>query len=229
MANTPKKAKDATEEAMSAIQEALKFRESELKAGPARANAPARRKAPETAAKSEPGKSEPVLPPARTPPLAGADDDDLFSDFGISAELRRAANDDRSSVGQLLQTMQPRTARTGYVVAAAGSLAWIALVGIFAAGLLPDLRTSANAGLALLTLAAVFMLPTAFFFVLAHMVNRSREMRAIAQTMAQVAMRLGEPESIAQDSIVTVGQAIRREVAAMGDGVERAHAPAPQL
>lgn len=229
MANTPKKAKDATEEAMSAIQEALKFRESELKAGPARANAPARKKAPETAAKSEPGKSEPVLPPARTPPLAGADDDDLFSDFGISAELRRAANDDRSSVGQLLQTMQPRTARTGYIVAAAASLAWIALVGIFAAGLLPDLRTSANAGLALLTLAAVFMLPTAFFFVLAHMVNRSREMRAIAQTMAQVAMRLGEPESVAQDSIVTVGQAIRREVAAMGDGVERALARAAEL
>ena len=42
-------------------------------------------------------------------------------------------------------------------------------------------------------------------------------------------MRLSEPESVARDSIVTVGQAIRREVAAMGDGVERALARASEL
>ncbi|MCL4713083.1 MAG: hypothetical protein KJZ73_17725, partial [Pseudorhodoplanes sp.] len=70
MANTPKKAKDATEEAMSAIQEALKFRESELKAGPARPAAPMRRKTHEPAAKSDPAKSDVVLPTTRTPPLA---------------------------------------------------------------------------------------------------------------------------------------------------------------
>ena len=51
-------------------------------------------------------------------------------------------------------------------------------------------------------------------------------MRLVAQSMAKVAMRLAEPESVARDSIVTVGQAIRREVAAMGDGVERALARA---
>ncbi len=58
---------------------------------------------------------------------------------------------------------------------------------------------------------------------------RSQEMRIIAQSMASVAMRLAEPEEIAHDSIVTVGQAIRREVAAMGDGVERALARAAEL
>ena len=42
-------------------------------------------------------------------------------------------------------------------------------------------------------------------------------------------MRLAEPESVARDSMVTVGQAIRREVAAMGDGVERALARATEL
>ena len=42
-------------------------------------------------------------------------------------------------------------------------------------------------------------------------------------------MRLAEPEGVARDSIVTVGQAIRREVAAMGDGVERALARAGEL
>ena len=42
-------------------------------------------------------------------------------------------------------------------------------------------------------------------------------------------MRLAEPEEVARESIVTVGQAIRREVAAMGDGVERALARAAEL
>ena len=42
-------------------------------------------------------------------------------------------------------------------------------------------------------------------------------------------MRLAEPEEVARKSIVTVGQAIRREVAAMGDGVERALARAAEL
>ena len=88
--------------------------------------------------------------------------------------------------------------------------------------MLPDLRNADNLGLAILALAAVFVLPPILFFVLAHMINRSREMRLVAQSMAEVAMRLGEPEAAARESLVTVGQAIRREVAAMGDGVERA-------
>ena len=58
---------------------------------------------------------------------------------------------------------------------------------------------------------------------------RAQELRLIAQSMAGVAMRLAEPESVARDSIVSVGQAIRREVAAMGDGVERALARASEL
>ena len=48
------------------------------------------------------------------------------------------------------------------------------------------------------------------FYVLAHMAVRSQEMRLIAQSMAEVAMRLAEPETVARESIVTVGQAIRR-------------------
>ena len=54
-------------------------------------------------------------------------------------------------------------------------------------------------------------------------------MRLIAQSMAEVAMRLAEPETVAREFIVSVGQAIRREVAAMGDGVERALARAAEL
>src|SRR5260370_6842655 len=81
----------------------------------------------------------------------------------------------------------------------------------------------------LAVLGTIFLAPIIFFYVLAHMAWRSQELRLITQSMAEVAMRLAEPETIARESIVTVGQAIRREVAAMGDGVERAFARAAEL
>ena len=82
---------------------------------------------------------------------------------------------------------------------------------------------------AIVALATVLVVPVLFFFVLAHMFTRAQDMRVIAESMAEVAMRLAQPETIAHESIVTVGQAIRREVAAMGDGVERALARAAEL
>src|SRR4029450_6814510 len=76
---------------------------------------------------------------------------------------------------------------------------------------------------------ALIAVPVIFFFVLAHMFNRAQDMRVVAESMAEVAMRFAQPETVARESIVNVGQAIRREVAAMGDGVERALARAAEL
>lgn len=221
MAKTPNKAKDATDEAMSAIQEALKVRDAGMKSAPAPAGRPA--KAPNNDVRPDPAARAGRV---ASPPT----DDDLFGDVRMARdEPRRPANDDWKPIGQILQTLQLRASRTGYIVAAAGSLAWVSLVLLFASNALPDLRTADNLGLAILALGATFLLPPAFFFVLAQMINRSREMRFVAQSMAEVAMRLGEPEAAAGESIVNVGQAIRREVAAMGDGVERALARAAEL
>ena len=98
---------------------------------------------------------------------------------------------------------------------------------------LPELQAALGpSGLAapvLAMLAVVFFVPIIFFYLLAHMAWRSQELRLITQSMAEVAMRLAEPETVARESIVTVGQAIRREVAAMGDGIERALARAAEL
>lgn len=220
MAKIPNKAKDATEEAMSAIQEALKVRDAEMKSAPARAARPVKSESD--------GRPDPAA--ARAGRIPTAPDDDLFGEVRLGEnEPRRPANDDWKSMGQILQSLQPRASRTGYLAAAIASLVWVILVGVFASSALPDLRTTENLGLAILALAATLLLPMVFFFVLTHMINRSREMRSVAQSMAEVAMRLGEPEAVARESIVTVGQAIRREVAAMGDGVERALARAAEL
>ena len=78
-------------------------------------------------------------------------------------------------------------------------------------------------------LAALLFAPILLFYFLASLAWRGQELSMIAQSMAQMAVRYSEPEGSARESMVTVGQAIRREVAAMGDGVERAIARAGEL
>ncbi|MEX2035156.1 MAG: negative regulator of septation ring formation, partial [Xanthobacteraceae bacterium] len=215
--------KDPTDPAVTAIQEVLSTTDQP---------ADARTGTPNEAA-GQP--RETARRGARAPTPA---EKDLFEGAmpGAEEELRpgrQAANDDRQSIGQILQTLQRRPPRTSYLVASIFALAWVVGGLLLAALYLPDLQTVVTQGPAaipaLIGLAGFVLAPIVFFYVLAHIVWRSQELRLIAQSMASVAMRLAEPEEVARDSIVTVGQAIRREVAAMGDGVERALARAAEL
>src|SRR5215472_5761873 len=224
MANSPKKTIDPTEAALSAIQEALNIHDDEEPAPhapePASDPHPVERKAPVAAAPlfhehHEHFESEPVAP------------------RNLEVQAPGAANDDRQSIGQILQALQRRPARTSYFIAAIFSAAWVVGCLALSWAYLPDFLAAvgpghSTAGIAL-GLGVAALLPLIFFFGVAHMAWRGQELRLIAQAMAGVAMRLAEPESVAQDSVVTVGQAIRREVAAMGDGVERALARASEL
>jgi hypothetical protein len=175
--------------------------------------------------------------PARTAPPV---ENDLFRPTPAPSAAapkqglsRRAANDDRESIGDILRALSPVGGRSPYLVAAVCSLVWVAACALLTFANAADLRLllspSPLTAPALYGVLAAFIAPVALAFAIARMVARSRELRAIAQSMAQVAMRLAEPESAARDSIVTVGQAIRREVSAMGDGVERALARAAEL
>ena len=129
MANTPKKIKDPTEAALSAIQEALTARdaavESEAASPPAAQATPAeepvaeppwRTMRPETPVEA-PRLPEEELRPPEEPSL-----------------LRRAANDDRESIGQILRSLQRRPAHTSYITAtvsgsarrmATSAMAWV--------------------------------------------------------------------------------------------------------
>src|SRR5437588_3113718 len=226
MANTPKKIKDPTEAALSAIQDALQVRVDD----PPKDHASAQ--------------STPSTPPGETvaeTPWPGlrssqAADAELFAADrrpDDAAARPRPANDDRESIGQILRSLQRRAARTSYLLASIFAGVWI-LGGIGLGWLyLPELQAAFGpTGLTapvLAVLALVYLAPVVFFYMLAHTAWRSQELRLIAQSMAEVAMRMAEPETVARESIVTVGQAIRREVAAMGDGVERALARAAEL
>ncbi|MGI8527076.1 MAG: hypothetical protein ACR2K5_13025 [Pseudolabrys sp.] len=209
MANNPRQSKDATEEAISAIQEALSVRENGVSPADDR-----RRSSPATADLFHDG-----------PPAADWSDE--------NAPVRRPANDDRAAIGKILQTLQRRPGRLPYAAATILSGLWIAaaavLIIIFKNELLalagqPDIGIPAVAA-AVLAVA----IPVTLFYAIAHIIRRTHDLRLVVQTMAEVAMRLAEPETAARESIVNVGQAIRREVAAMGDGVERALARAAEL
>ncbi len=224
MANYPKKMKDPTEAALSAIQEALNLQQDEEQAA----------SQPEGMADLLSGPAQSRAPSA---PVAPASDEMFDSDAVGSRDLAgpaaRAANDDQQSIGQILHALQRRPARSSYFVATAFSAAWIVGCLSLSFAYLSDINAALGPGRSpialMIGLGAAALLPIIFFFGVAHMAWRSQELRLIAQSMARVAMRLAEPESVARDSIVTVGQAIRREVAAMGDGVERALARASEL
>ncbi len=230
MANTPKKIKDPTEAALSAIQDALSIRD-EVTPEPQPSATPG-----ETQTEAQVVEEESFEPPWRRTRAAAPDVDEFAPEVRPPQQetaLRRPANDDRESIGQILRSLQHRPARTSYQIATVFAVAWVVAGLIFGWMYLPQLEGALSpTGLTapvLAVLAAIFFAPIIFFYVLAHTAWRSQELRLITQSMAEVAMRLAEPETIAQESIVTVGQAIRREVAAMGDGVERALARAAEL
>src|SRR5580704_6569464 len=206
MANYPKKLMDPTEAALYAIQEALNVRDDEER----QAAPPEDHEIPLASSVD----AMPQTEPAR-PAFDEAIDIDTRDTRGprIAEPLPfHAANDDQQSIGRILRALQDRPARTSYLVAAMFSAAWVVGCLALSWAYLADFNAALGPGhspaAAMIGLGAAALLPIIFFFGIAHMAWRSQELRLITQSMAQVAMRLAEPESVARDSIVTVGQAI---------------------
>src|ERR1019366_7231894 len=249
------KAQDPAAAALLAIEEALNLRVPDQAAGPG--DASARPIGADKAKGRLPGEREAMVPrpesprrsrdAMRTPEPAAIGEDRLFGPAranpaqpeetqvpehpGAAAPPLRPANDDRQSAGEILRAFQTRYNRSPAVIVAACSVLWIivtlayfianreVLFKLSPATLLPQ------ATLTLMTIAG----PVIFFLVTAALLRRGQEMRLAARSMTEVAVRLAEPETIATEQMVTLSQAIRREVASMGDGIERALARASEL
>src|SRR3954465_2817414 len=119
MANNPKRIQDPTEAAMSAIQEALNLREDPP--APAQAAEPAPPPAPAADPFANITAEVAAERPARRRPSRSAPrlDEDLFLQETVgrarrpaavegATRVQRAANDDRQSLRQILQSMQRR-------------------------------------------------------------------------------------------------------------------------
>ena len=80
-----------------------------------------------------------------------------------------------------------------------------------------------------LTAAVAILVPIVIFWFLALLVWRAQELRLMASAMTEVAVRLAEPDRLAEQSVASVGQTIRRQVAAMNDAISRAIGRASEL
>ena len=109
MANTPKKVKDPTEVALSAIQEALNISDTSVASN---RNAIGSELAPSTIPSSAPSYSDTAFD------TRSSADRPAFESIDEPRGQRRAANDDRETIGQILQAIQKgRPARSVYTLA----------------------------------------------------------------------------------------------------------------
>ncbi|HBF60550.1 MAG TPA: hypothetical protein DDW48_03675, partial [Methyloceanibacter sp.] len=140
--------------------------------------------------------------------------------------LSAPANDDIPSIGGLIFALQQRPARTPFLFALAASVVWFVLGGFFAFGVISDASSTSSA---ILSSTAAILVPIVIFWFLALLVWRAQELRLMASAMTEVAVRLAEPDKLAEQSVASVGQTIRRQVAAMNDAISRAIGRASEL
>lgn len=146
-----------------------------------------------------------------------------------------AANDDAPSIGGLIYALNQKPSRRPYTIAAAASAGWTVLTLGFAAYFWGN-EIISGAGLSaflgrpeLLTLIATLLGPVALMFAVAMIAYRAEEMRLRSSAMTEVAVRLAEPDRMAEQSVASLGQAVRRQVSFMNDAVSRAIGRAGEL
>jgi len=218
MANNPKKVKDPTEVALSAIQEALNIGDT--------AEVDSARNSLRGTIASSGSASAPAFSASA---FDARPSTDRATFEPASSRARRTAP--RTTTAKPSERFCRPSKRAGRRATSICSLrfsraVWLLGATLMTVSFLPSLQAAIGQGggaLVLAGLAASFFAPVLLFYFLASLSWRGQELRMIAQSMAQVAIRFSEPEGATSDSMVTVGQAIRREVAAMGDGVETRH------
>jgi hypothetical protein len=146
-----------------------------------------------------------------------------------------AANDDVPSIGGLIYALQQKPSQRPMMAAAIASGVW-AFVSLLLgwAMLAPELQRAPTflemlSRPTAITLAATIIIPIALFWFLAMLVWRAQELRLMSSAMTEVAIRLAEPDRMAEQQIASVGQAVRRQVSFMNEAVSRALGRAGEL
>ena len=146
-----------------------------------------------------------------------------------------AANDDLPSIGGLIFALHQKPSRRPLAIAAIASLVWLLVGGGFAiAILIPEWATATKltdflARPTMMVVAAAVVIPISLFWLLALVAWRAQELKLMSSAMTEVAIRLAEPDRMAEQQIASVGQAVRRQVSHMNDAVSRALGRASEL
>src|SRR5262245_56716366 len=145
-------------------------------------------------------------------------DEDLFgreTQRSLSMTANRAANDDARSFSHIIHGMQRKASSVPLIAASVVSALWAGSGLFFAQDIIRSIDLAAPGGVAQVTLLAIVIAaPILFFFTLAAMARRVQEMRIVSRSMAQVAMRLSEPDKSSQASVASLSEAVRREISA---------------
>jgi len=151
------------------------------------------------------------------------------------SRARIAANDDMPSIGGLIYALNERPSNKPFVYAAAASGVWAAVAIAFAWAFISRELADATGFIdaigrpATITAFATVVGPVALFWFLALLVWRTEDLRLRSTAMTEVAVRLAEPDRMAEQSIASLGQAVRRQVSFMNEAVSRALGRAGEL
>ena len=146
-----------------------------------------------------------------------------------------AANDDIPTIGGLIYALEQKPSNQPFKIATYVGAVW-AMLGLgFGYGMLAS-EFAAGAGFwsvlakpVLLTLSATIVLPIVVFYFLATLVWRAQELRLMSSAMTEVAVRLAEPDRNAEQSVMSLGQTVRKQVNFMNDAVSQAIGRAGEL
>lgn len=148
---------------------------------------------------------------------------------------RIAANDDAPSIGGLIYALEQKPSNKPFTFAAIASATWV-LLGAAVAWVMASGEFAAGATLVQLLMRpttflvfAAIIVPIGLSWLMALLAWRAEELRLRSSTMAEVAVRLAEPDRMAEQSIASLGQAVRRQVSFMNDAVSRALGRAGEL
>jgi hypothetical protein len=146
-----------------------------------------------------------------------------------------AANDDAPSIGGLIYALEQKPSTTPFKYAAIATVGWTAICTVFSWIIV---RAELEAGATFLSLfekpstfltVTAIIVPIAVLWALALLAWRSDELRLRSSTMTEVAIRLAEPDRMAEQSVASLGQAVRRQVSFMNDAISRALGRAGEL
>ncbi|OYX99059.1 MAG: hypothetical protein B7Y80_13595 [Hyphomicrobium sp. 32-62-53] len=146
-----------------------------------------------------------------------------------------AANDDVPSIGGLIYALDQKPDGKPFRYAMYASIGWGLLTAVFG-WMIFSAKVAEGQGFgAILSDPSTFLLfaalvvPVAVMWFLALLAWRAEELRLRSSTMTEVAIRLAEPDRMAEQSIASLGQAVRRQVSFMNDAVSRALGRAGEL
>ena len=146
-----------------------------------------------------------------------------------------AANDDVPSIGGLIFALHQKPSRKPFLVAAIASAVWLVVGVTFGVTMLAPEAKSAQTLFELfgrpvtMSVAGAIVIPITLFWFLALLVWRTQELKLMSSAMTEVAVRLAEPDRMAEQSIASLGQSVRRQVSFINDAIGRAIGRASEL